>query len=94
MQEGSSIADTIKTLQTDYKSTIADFEKDLEDRNKKFVESLIQSKSDVVFVVGGLHAKGLVKLLGEKNVNCTVVQPIGYHDDEEKLLSELEAGIK
>ena len=50
--------------------------------------------SQVAIVYGGMHAAGIMKLLEEKGVHCTVVEPDGYRDDEAGLLARLNELIR
>jgi hypothetical protein len=94
LPETTTVGEATQKLSRDFKTTLSDIERELDDRNRKFAENLTKNPTESAFVVGGLHAKGLVKLLEEKNRNCTVVEPKGYNPGDEKAIEELEAKLK
>jgi len=85
----NSSADTvIKKLTSDLKEEIEKVKKGIDERNQVFFKAIKNNQAqDSALVVGGLHAEGIVKLLKEGQIDCTVVEPKGYRADDEKIFS-------
>lgn len=89
---GATITQAEARLGTELKKSVGEIEKWIEVRNQKLVDAIAGDPSPVVAVVfGGAHASGVKKLLEEKGLGCTVLEPAGYHDDEAEMLSRLHA---
>ena len=92
MPAGTTVLEAIERLKVELKKVVARMLESVEKRNAKVVETVFKlPDGNIAVVFGGLHASGLVKLLNEKGLGCSVVEPAGYKDDERQMLQELDA---
>ncbi len=95
----TKVNEAMIAVKADLKKTIASIESDLSERNASVMIAVQKVTKEtnvplpVVIVFGGMHAQGLKHRLDEKKIPCVVLEPVGYHDDEEKLLAELHSAI-
>ncbi len=91
MDKNTSILQAMARLKVELKKAIDRVEVSIEKRNEKVLQIVEQSKEkNLAILFGGMHAKGLQRLLEKKNYNCSVVEPTGYQDDESQLLQSLK----
>lgn len=85
----------IARLKVELKSSVERIRGAIEKRNAVLV-NIIRSSSEprVAVVFGGVHIAGVVKLLESYGIGCSVVNPVGYEDNESKLLEQLEESLK
>jgi hypothetical protein len=82
-------------IEDDLKKTIQKIRATLQKRNEHLVESILASKEKTIAVVfGGMHAEGVKALLEAKGLPCSIIEPIGYENDEALLLKQLEQLLK
>jgi hypothetical protein len=95
LPKDASVEDVIKAVKNDLKASIQHFQDSTHARDLSFVKAMTHSdsKKPVVMVVGGIHAEDLKKILNESKLNCTVVAPISYQNDEEGMTDKLKALI-
>jgi hypothetical protein len=95
LPEKTSLDEGVKHLQEDLKKSVIKIKEGFEKRNAKFVATIkSQSDTDMALVIGGIHGKALVSLLNEANIDCTVIEPKGYHSDDEKILADLDKALE
>jgi hypothetical protein len=94
LPQGSTPEVALKKIKSDIKENISQAFDGINQRNEKFASAVKPDLGDSALVVGGLHAKGLVELFKKKNIDCSVVEPKGYHSEDEKVISELEPSRK
>ena len=88
-------AQAIARLKVELRASVRSVRELIEKRNAALVARVKSSSEPVVAVVyGGAHAQGIVKLLNQAKLGCSVVEPTGYTDDEARLLSQLEEGLR
>jgi hypothetical protein len=76
------------------KTAIVTAEKSIEERNQILIQKILKEKSaDMVVVFGGIHTAGLIKGLEKNKLNCSVVTPAGYQDNESELLASLKIAL-
>ncbi len=91
----TTVSQAVQKLKTELKSSVQRLKTSLEKRNAVAVEKIKGSKEkDVAVVYGGMHAAGILKLLEKAGLGCSIVEPIGYQDDEAKLLKTLDDAIQ
>lgn len=82
-------------LKKELQSSVSRIEKSLEMRNRKMVEAIKAVKDKLqVLVVGGAHVSHIAQMLEKENIGCTMIEPKGYSQDEEKTLSSLRKLIE
>ena len=65
--------------------------KAIDERSMLFAQAIEKAPADkMALVIGGLHADALRKMLEERKLACSVVEPAGYAQDEEKLVADLQ----
>lgn len=85
----------IARLKSALKSAIGRIKESVEKRNATLIKAIRSSdETKVAVVFGGIHANGIVKQLEAAGIGCSVVSPVGYEDDESKLLEQLETSIR
>jgi hypothetical protein len=92
----STTADqVIDKLKSELKAAITRAKRAIDARNRKLVALVKESKEpNVAIVFGGIHAAGIVGLLDNAGLGCTVVEPVGYQDDEAQLIHKLDEALK
>ncbi|MBC7693745.1 MAG: hypothetical protein H7222_18410 [Methylotenera sp.] len=90
----TTVDQAIHMLKTELKSAVARAQAGLEKRNQSLVQTIAKTLSkskdtDIAVIFGGLHAAGVLKLLEEKGLGCTVVEPVGYPTDGKGTDAEL-----
>ena len=90
---------SLEELQTKIKERIKQelelFQKSLDERNTSFVKALEGREFDTAaIVVGGLHASDLKEKLQAAGFACDVFEPVGYIQQEEKLIQEFQKALK
>ncbi len=66
----------------------------IETRSKNAAEKIRLSKAKASAVVfGGSHGDSLMNTLEAAGINCTLVEPVGYNNDEAQLLVKLQSAI-
>jgi len=84
----------VKHIVTKLKTAVASIQKYVEARNQILIKKVLAQKaSDQVIVFGGMHTPGLIKSLEDSKINCSVVTPVGYQDNETELLSSLKTAV-
>jgi len=96
MPAGTTIAQAITRLNTELEKSVNEAEQWIQKRNEHLVDviSAAPHDSDIAVVFGGAHASGVEALLEKKGMNCTIVEPVGYQDDETQLLQKLKELLK
>jgi hypothetical protein len=95
LPKDANIPDAIEALKADLKKTIERIHTIIDQRNVRLVSVIEEVKaSGVAVVYGGMHAEGVKKLLEAKGISCNIIEPMGYQNDEAKLLDELESAVK
>ena len=92
----TTIAQALARLRNAMKDAAARLDVALEKRNRKVME-VIQAagaSGNIAVVYGGVHAAGLQKLMEDKGLGCTVLEPVGYQNDESALLERLKTLLK
>lgn len=70
------------------------FKASIEKRNLHFVKTITQHiKANPVLIVGGLHIKGISRLLKESDIDFEVIIPKEYPDKDEQLVHDLERAL-
>jgi hypothetical protein len=97
LKKDATIADAQKALVSDLKATLTIFQSSTHLRDQSFVNEALKlsqakesAQKPVVIVIGGLHASDLKADLEAKQLNCTVFEPLAYHNDEEALAARLK----
>jgi hypothetical protein len=73
-------------------NAIAEVERLIEERNQKFVAAAKETlAANPVIVIGGLHAKGIVKALEKEKIKFSIFVPEGYKESDENLIETLRA---
>jgi hypothetical protein len=86
----TTVDQAIQHLNLELKKSLDSVERWIDVRNGKLVDAIISDPSPVVAVVfGGVHAAGVQKLLERKGIGCTVLEPVGYRNDEAEMISTL-----
>ncbi len=94
LNKNSSHDEVLKALKEDLRSVIGRIQATIEKRNARLVDTILSLKSkNIAVVYGGMHAEGTRALLEAKGLNCLLIEPVGYQNDETKLLRELEEAI-
>jgi hypothetical protein len=91
LKAGASIEEVTKSLKAELKSEFAKIQSITASRNEKFAQTAIAVRGkgvDIAIVVGGLHADGIRKILGEKGLGCRVIEPSGYRPDDEEMVTK------
>ncbi len=95
LKKNANHKEVLAAIQRDLKKTIQQIHHTIEKRNSHLVDTIISLKSKNIGVVyGGMHGQGVKKLLEEKGVNCFIIEPVGYQNDEASLLEQLERAIQ
>ena len=89
---GTTIAQAITRLKSELQKSVDQVEQGIQKRNEHLVDVISSAPRDsnIVVVFGGAHASGVESLLEKKQMNCTIVEPSGYQDDEDQLLQKLK----
>jgi hypothetical protein len=89
---GTTSAQAVSRLNTELEKSVNEAEQWIQKRNEHLVDviSAAPRDSDIAVVFGGAHASGVEALLEKKGMNCTIVEPVGYQDDETQLLQKLK----
>ncbi len=91
---GATAPEAIRALKEDLKKTIDRIQGALEKRNLHLVERIEGlPPSNLAVVYGGLHADGLRKILESRGLNCRIIEPKGYQNDEALLLKQLDEAV-
>jgi hypothetical protein len=92
MPASTTIAQAIARLNMELEKSVNEAEQWIQKRNEHLVDviSAAPHDSDIAVVFGGAHASGVEALLEKKGMNCTIVEPVGYQDDETQLLQKLK----
>ncbi len=91
----ATLQDAQKALVVDLKKSLAIFQDATHERDLSFVRKFKQSESKkpVALVVGGLHAADLKQILEEKKMNCVILEPLAYKNDEEAMSQSLKSAV-
>lgn len=82
-------------LKDEVKKSIKEFLDLIHERNKSFVEAIkARSETQGALIIGGVHAADLKSQLEAQKIGCTIVEPVGYEDNEVKLVESLRKFIK
>jgi hypothetical protein len=82
-------------MKTEFKAAVERAKIAMQKRNRHLVEVIKHSSEpNVVVVFGGMHAAGIVQLLEEAGLGCSVIEPAGYQSDEENLIAKLDSALK
>jgi hypothetical protein len=95
LSKESSPEEAISEVKADLQKVIKQINVTLEARNSRLVETInsIQAQ-EVAVVYGGMHASGVKALLEAKGINCSIIEPTGYQNDEANLLQKLEQAVQ
>lgn len=87
----TTVAQATEALKKDLKASLDHAMKSIEARNARAVEVALaaNSKNPVVIVYGGVHIPGIKELLEKKKASCEVLEPVGYAQDDEKMLKDV-----
>ena len=97
---GDSDATRVRNaLRSDLKKTVQGIRATLEKRNQSLIDRLLDAIAEggpgpIALVYGGMHADGVKKLLEERGMNCKILEPIGYQNDEDLILMKLEEALE
>lgn len=86
----------VKRLDDELKKAVSEADLYLQKRNAHLVEVIqhamekTPSGSNIAVVFGGAHAPGVKSLLEASGLQCKVVDPVGYNDDETQLFEKLK----
>lgn len=82
--------EVVKRLKFELKKSITKILETIEKRNLKVIEKVKESKENKIAVIfGGSHIEGLFKQLEAKGINCKIITPTGYEDQESTLIESL-----
>jgi hypothetical protein len=89
---GTTIPQAIARLKLELQKSVDQVEQGIQKRNEHLADviSAAPHDSNIAVVFGGAHAPGVERLLEKKGMNCTIVEPSGYQDDETQLLQKLK----
>lgn len=91
----SSTQQVIKVLIRTLESTMHKIRATIEKRNQHLVDILLAAKTkSIAAVFGGMHAEGVAKILERRHVHCTVVEPVGYQNEEPMLLDQMDDALR
>jgi len=94
LKEDISMDEAIPILKSELQKSIRHFREGLEIRNLQMVKSMIHNKSaNIALVVGAAHANGLLPLLNDAKISCTILKPRGLMDESAELILSLENEI-
>jgi hypothetical protein len=94
---GSTKVDALKVSKEKAIEAIAEFERILNERNRRFIETARKHRNESPYmVIGGLHIPHLQAELNSQGQQATVKRLQGYEQSDEKLLATLrkELGLK
>lgn len=95
LSASTKVSQAIERLKADLKKNVEDIQRWIEIRNEKLVAAIeAVPAARVVVVFGGAHAKGVQALLEKKGIGCTILEPVGYRDDETLMLGQLKSLIE
>jgi hypothetical protein len=100
LPQSTTIPTAIQRLDQELQKSISETELWIQKRNEHLVEVIVDvlrsepKTLDIAVIYGGAHAPGVQALLETKGLNCTVVEPVGYEDNESKLLQKLQDLLK
>ncbi|MDR3606664.1 MAG: hypothetical protein P4M08_04690 [Oligoflexia bacterium] len=90
MQRNTTVSEAISRTKAELRKAIERVRSAIDRRNKRLFDAIRAShEKDVAVVFGGMHAAGLANLLKQEKLSCAVIEPVGYQDDEEKLMARL-----
>lgn len=92
MSANTTIPQAIARLNMELQKTVDQVEQWIQKRNEHLVDVILAAPHDsnLAVVFGGAHAPGVQALLEKRGMNCTIVEPAGYQDDETQLLQKLK----
>lgn len=95
MPPSTSVDQVIAKLKTELGSAVQRAKDTIEKRNQKLVQTIQTSaQKEVAVIYGGMHTTGIAKLLDQAGIGCSIVEPVGYQDDETQLMQRLEESLK
>ena len=96
LKAGTTVRDAEDSLVIDLRKSLKSFEDSTHERDLSFVQKItaIHSAKPTVLVVGGLHATDLKTILESQKMNCEILEPLAYQNDEEALNQKLKALIR
>lgn len=95
LPQTASFDDVVTAMKSDLKKAIQRIHATIDKRNSRLVEAAVSLKAKNIGVVyGGMHAEGVKKLLEEKGLNCFIIEPVGYQNDEALLVEQLERAVE
>ncbi|MEW6057552.1 MAG: hypothetical protein AB1540_13145 [Bdellovibrionota bacterium] len=95
LPKSASYSEVERRLKQELKEAVTRIEASSEKRNRLAISKLKHATSrNVALLYGGSHGAGIKKLLEEEKLDCNIVEPIGYVDDEEELFKKLNAFTK
>jgi hypothetical protein len=86
----------VKRLDNELKKAVSEADLYLQKRNEHLVQVIRHALdkspkgSNIAVVFGGAHASGVKSLLEASGLQCKVVDPVGYNDDETQLFEKLK----
>jgi hypothetical protein len=90
-QKAKVVIDQIKSKAL---TKVESIQKIMQLRNDTIIETISTSAStQSALVIGGIHAADLLKKMNDLGFACVVVEPQGYKQNEESLMSELTTQI-
>lgn len=90
----TSVDGVIASLKEDFQKTLIRVQAAIDNRNRNLVSTIVSSqKKQIAVVYGGMHAEGVKTLLEEKGMNCRIIEPVGYQNDEAELLKQLSKAV-
>ena len=94
LPKDTSVDGVIASLKEDFRKTLTRVQAAIDHRNRNLVSTIVSSQEKQIAVVyGGMHAEGVKTLLEEKGMNCRIIEPTGYQNDEAELLKQLAKAV-
>lgn len=95
----TTIDQAITRLNIELQKSVDQIDQWIQKRNEHLVDIISNAPHasgdpDLAVVFGGAHAAGVEALLEKKGMNCTIVEPTGYEDDEAVMLQKLKDLLK
>lgn len=94
MNKATTIQQAISRLTKELRASVVRIKASIEKRNMNATDAIKTIKaipgSNIAIVFGGIHAAGLVAQLEQSGFGCSVVEPVGYADDENQMMKKLD----
>jgi hypothetical protein len=95
LPKGTTAPQAAAAIKKDLKKTLQGIRETLDKRNRSLVDAILASKAqDVAVVYGGMHADGVKTLLEKRGIECLIIEPTDYQNNEADLLKQLELALK